>query len=454
MGARSVYPLLQRIIELALKRIRNVLYVFFVATVTAGATWVGKITASLSEEGSGGILQVFQGLQNPRSQFPDKDRINILLVGKDYNRDNKGMEYTKNSRSDTIMMLSVDLNEKTIGAVSIPRDTKVRAPDGKTGKINGTFARGGIDLLSETLYEMFAVRFDYKVVIKPDAVKEIVDALGGVEVETIDEMKYDDNWGNLHIDLPKGRIRIDGQQAIGFARFREVNRYRMNERGQMIPLRNVKSSEEEGDGRRMARQQQLIRALVSEANRAGNLWKADSVIDTGFKQLETDFKRIQLLALSTLFKGAREGQIFTTTLEGSDSMEGGSYYMILDDERAKATVDYVIKGDEAAGNRMVRIAVYNASGVSGAARLLADRLKQEGYSARSVGNTEVVETTQVYFHKAAIKPRAEKIKGLMGGGDLVKTSEQDTARKKLGLPSDDVIIVVGPDLATQIVARA
>ncbi len=436
-----------------MKRFRAVIYVLYLASVTACATWVGKITTSLSEDGSGGILQVFQGLQNPRSQFPDKDRINILLVGKDYNRDRKGMEYTKNSRSDTIMMLSVDLENKSIGAVSIPRDTKVRAPDGRTGKINGTFARGGIDLLSETLKEMFDVDFDYRVVIKPDAVKEIVDALGGIEVETIDEMHYDDNWGNLHIHLPKGRIRIDGQQAIGFTRFREVNRYRMNERGQLIPLRNVKSSEEEGDGRRMARQQQLIRAMVAEANRAGNLWKADSVIDTGFKQLETDFKRIQLLALATLFRGAREGQIFTTTLEGTDSTEGGAYYMILDEERAKATVDYVIKGDEAAGNRMVRVAVYNASGVSGAARLLADRLKDAGYSARSVGNTENVETTQVYFHKAAIKPRAEKIRELAGGGELVKTSEQDTAKKRIGLPSDDVIIVVGPDLATNIVAR-
>lgn len=425
----------------------------YLAVVTAGATWVGKVTASLSEEGSGGILQVLQGFQNPRSQFPGKDRITILLVGKDYNRDRKGMEYTKNSRSDTIMMLAVDLEAKTIGAVSIPRDTKVRAPDGRVGKINGTFARGGIDLLSETLYDMFGVRFDYHVVIKPDAVKEIVNALGGVEVETIDEMHYDDNWGNLHIHLPKGRFRINGEQAIGFTRFREVNRYRMNERGQMIPLRNVKSSLEEGDGRRMARQQQLIRAMVAEANRAGNLWQADDVIDTGFRQLETDLKRIQLLALSALFRGAKESQIMTSTLEGTDSMEGGAYYMILDEERARATVDYVIKGDEAAGNRMVRVAVYNASGVSGAARRLADRLKEAGFSARSVGNAESVDTTQVYFHKAAVKERAQRIRDLAGGGQLVKTTEEDTLKRRLGSPSDDVIIVVGPDLASQIVAR-
>jgi len=436
-----------------LKRLSAVvLYVLYLAFVTASATWVGKINKSLSEDGSGGILQVWQGLRDPLSQFPSKDRINILLVGKDYNRDRKGMEYTKNSRSDTIMMLSVDLVNKKIGAVSIPRDTKVRAPDGRTGKINGTFARGGVDLLAETLKEMFDVDFDYTVVIKPDAIEEIVNALGGVSVETIDEMHYDDNWGNLHIHLPKGPIRIDGKQAIGFARFREVNVFRMDARGRLIPIRGVQHSKEEGDGRRMARQQQLIRAMVSEANKPGNLWKADSIIDTGFKQLETNFKRIQLLALATLFRGAADGAMDTVVLEGEESTQGGAFYILLDENRARATVDWIIKGDETAGRRMVRVAVYNATDIPGAARKLADKLKEEGYDARSVGNCDAVEKTEVLFKKAAIESRAESIAHTAGGGAIRKATEEEVLERRLGRDSDDVIVVVGPDLAPTLIA--
>lgn len=436
------------------KRLGAVMYVFYLALVCAGATWVGKVNQSLSEDGSGGILQVWQGLRDPISQFPGDKRINVLLVGKDYNRDSKGMEYTKNSRSDTIMMMSIDLESKKIGAVSIPRDTKVRAPDGRTGKINGTFARGGIDLLSETLKEMFDVEFDYTVVIKPDAVREIVDALGGVTVETIDEMHYDDNWGNLHIHLPKGRIHINGEQAIGFTRFREVNVFRPDARGRLIPIRNVQHSKEEGDGRRMARQQQLIRSMVAAANNPSNLWKADQIIDTGFKQLETNFKRIQLLALATLFRGAEEGAIHTVTLEGTDSTEGGAFYILLDEARAKATVDWVLKGDEEAGNRMIRVAVYNATDVKGAARMLADKLKEAGFDARSMGNAEAIPATEVLFKKASVESRANKIAGLAGGGAVRKATEVEVLERKLGLESDDVIIVVGPDLASQLVARA
>lgn len=428
-------------------KLKAVAYIAFLGMVTAGATWVGKVTSSLSEEGSGGILQVFQGLSDPRSQFPSQDRFTILLVGKDYNRDKKGIAYSKNARADTIMLMSVDLERREIGAVSIPRDTKVRAPDGRTGKINGTMSRGGIELLSETIEEMFDVNIDYHVVIKPDAVKEIVDSLGGVEVETIDEMKYDDNWGGLHIDLPKGRFRIDGEQAIGFTRFREVNRYRMDARGRLIPLRNVRPSLEEGDYRRMARQQQLIRAMVSEANRAGNLWRADDVIDTGFRQLETNFKRLQLMALAQLFRGAGDDMIHTETLEGSESTEGGAFYIVLDEDRSQATVDWLVKGDMSARNRLVRVAVFNASGIPGAARRLAERLRDAGYDARSVGNAEPSESTAIYYMKASIEDRAKAILSLAGGGDLYKQTELERQDTRLGSLNDDVVIVIGPDVA-------
>ena len=81
------------------------------------------------------------GLLSPdtdKAQFPGKNRVNILLIGKDYNRDKKGMEYTKGARSDSIMVMSLDLDSGKVSALSIPRDTKVTADDGQTGKINGT----------------------------------------------------------------------------------------------------------------------------------------------------------------------------------------------------------------------------------------------------------------------------------------------------------------------------
>jgi LCP family protein required for cell wall assembly len=204
---------------------------------------------------SGGVVSFLETIKNPKARFNGKSRVNILLVGKDYNRDSKGMPITRAyfidpktgkrgyrniARADTIVVMSCDLDNGKVSAISIPRDTRVTARDGKTGKINATYARGGSKLLRETVEDLTGITPDYVIAIKPDAIREIVSILGGVDVETIDQMKYDDNWGNLHIDLPKGKQHLTGDQAVGFARFREVKP-------------GTKHSAEEGDARQRQR---------------------------------------------------------------------------------------------------------------------------------------------------------------------------------------------------------
>ena len=135
-----------------------------------------------------------------RDQFPGKNRINVLLIGMDYSylwtkRDPKlsGARYTKNSRADSIMMMSLDLDNGKVSALSIPRDTRITAPDGRTGKINGTFSRGGAPLLRQAVTNLLGVAPDYYIAVKPDAVRDMVNALGGVNVQTKDAMEYNDS---------------------------------------------------------------------------------------------------------------------------------------------------------------------------------------------------------------------------------------------------------------------
>ncbi|MER3461543.1 MAG: hypothetical protein C4342_00465 [Armatimonadota bacterium] len=202
--------------------------------VLVGVGWVYKTVSGVAGNASPATL--FRIVQQPRDFFLGKERVNVLIVGKDYNRDARGMPYTKNARADTVMLLSLDLARRQAAAVSVPRDTYVVAPDGVGGKINGTFSRGGVELLKQTLERTFDLTIDHHVVIKDTAIKNIVDALGGVWVETIDEMHYDDNWGGLHIHLPKGRQFINGEQAVGFVRFREVNTYKLDRWGNRVPI--------------------------------------------------------------------------------------------------------------------------------------------------------------------------------------------------------------------------
>ena len=260
-----------------MKWVKGILYCLFLVVcmaIGAGGRLFMNVVESVGGKGAN-PLEILGTMTNPRQEFPGKNKLTILLVGQDYNRDRKGMPYTKNSRADTIMMLAVDLDRKSVRACSIPRDTYVQAADQLTGKINGTLARGGVDLLKRTLEQMFGVTIDNYVLVKPYAIREIVDAVGGVDVEAMDDMKYDDSWGQLHVDIPKGRHHLTGIQAEGFVRFRKMN----SGQGR---------SEEEGDLRRAARQQQVVRAMMVAATRTSNFLRADEIIDTGFEQIDTD----------------------------------------------------------------------------------------------------------------------------------------------------------------------
>jgi LCP family protein required for cell wall assembly len=372
-----------------------------------GAVWAYRLASKFVQSGTS-VADVWSGVRNPRAQF-QHGRPVILVVGKDYNHDRKGMAYTKDARADTIMLLAADLNTAKLTGVSIPRDTKVTAPDGITGKINATLQRGGVDLLRQTIASEFGVNADYYVVLKADAVKAMVDAVGGVEVEAIDDMFYEDSWGGLKIDLKAGRQRINGEQAVGFVRFRKTGEHRIGPDGQKIPVR-MPSSKEEGDIRRTERQQQLIRAVAGEALRPQNLWRAPELVETAFGQIETNLTRTQALALATIFKSSGGSSLAGATIPGEDQMDGGIYYWNPDRERASLTFRWLLLGDEMAGRKLTRIAVYNGSKERRAASHAAEALANLGFSAFAAGRARDREpVAEVVFRKAAYEDAAREI---------------------------------------------
>ena len=441
-----------------------------VLALGVAALVLGKGVSMLNNIGGGSIrpTEWWALYQNPRDFFPGQDRVNIVLIGKDYNRDSKGMPYTKGARADTILLLSLDLAREQVSALSIPRDTRITAPDGQTGKINGTFARGGPELLSESIEKLIGVKPDYHIALKPDSVREIVDLLGGVEVETIDAMEYNDWWGKLFVKLPKGPQRISGEQAVGFTRFREADIYQRNPDGSPVlgrgglPLRKRRSeivhSKEEGDFRRMARQQQLIRALIAEGKKPNNLLKADKVIDAALGTVDTNLNRKQIFALAAMFRDARTEEMVTASLLG-EGTRGGTYFFLPDEDRNKHLVAWVLKGDEQAANRLTVVEVQNGTKVVGVAGRITTLLRDEGYDARNGGNAPRAEeaaggewaATRVVYRKAAVQARAQRIARLLGTENVVKeVADAASPNGAGGEDGADVTVVLGRDVAAQL----
>lgn len=145
----------------------------------------------------------------------------VLIIGLDDTRDGTGPR-----RSDTIILLGARLDGSGSTLLSVPRDAWVNIP-GYHGvrKINAAYALGGDELLRTVLgrEEILEADLPYHLIIDSNTVRAVVDALGGIEVDVPHAMDYDDDWGNLHIHLKAGRQVLNGEQAVGFLRWRKNN---------------------------------------------------------------------------------------------------------------------------------------------------------------------------------------------------------------------------------------
>ena len=176
------------------------------------------------------------------TQVFGKPNLRILVMGLDENWSNSDEVYTAGARTDTLLGVNIDLANKQVNVLSIPRDVWVYIPKSGYGKINEAFGDGGPLRTEATVVKNFATPpFDYYLVLKIDATKNIVDALGGLDVNVEKNMDYDDSWGHLHIHLKKGMHHLNGDEVVGYIRFRH---------------------DPEGDLGRMRRQRQVIQILA------------------------------------------------------------------------------------------------------------------------------------------------------------------------------------------------
>ncbi len=367
-------------------------------------------------------------LMDPRTQFPARDRINVLCVGLDRNifttRNPKlkhlnGMPYTKGARSDVLMVVSLDLANQRVGIYSIPRDTRVLLPRRRNySKINEAHAAGGVDLTKETVEEFLGIPIDYHVVIKQEAVSSIVDALGGLELDVAKDMNYDDDWGQLHIHLQEGRRILNGSQVVGFMRFRH---------------------DAEGDLGRIRRQQQVIQTLAARAKDPSVVLKADGVITAIREHVETNLRPEQQLALAHLFHRLDTASVQAISMPIADTAKiGGVDYIIRDEWKSEGAVKWLFYGDKEGLNRLITVKLLNQSGSRRTYQRVAKLLAHHGFELVRAGRADgdPLPSTRV-IQNSKLRGAARRVLEALGlSGDVER---EDGDRR-------DVTIYLGKDL--------
>ena len=156
---------------------------------------------------------------------------NILLTGTDARPGEKA------SRTDSMMILTIDNKNKSVKLTSLARDTYVQLPGKHKSKLNTAYFWGQEPMLFETIENEFGINLDKIVQVDFNALMSIVDVLGGVEVNipqnNLSEInKYARESYNLYTSSSKGEFKqitssgkqlLNGYQALGFSRVRKVD---------------------------------------------------------------------------------------------------------------------------------------------------------------------------------------------------------------------------------------
>ena len=172
-----------------------------------------------------------------------QSRYSFIVGGLDRRPEETGLAH----RTDSMMIVSIDPTTNSIGILSVPRDLMVRVPGyAKPMKINTTLPNGesqrigfGPTLLQQTVQYNFGIRVHNYVLMDFQALIDIVDIIGGVEITidyTIDDPKYPDmNYGFDPLFIPAGTHLLNGYDALRFARTRHGNNdMRRAERQQLV----------------------------------------------------------------------------------------------------------------------------------------------------------------------------------------------------------------------------
>lgn len=243
------------------------------------------------------------------------NRINILIVGCD--------EIENQGRADTIVLLSISPKTKNVLILSIPRDTRVEIPGRGMNKINHAYAFGGKELISKTVSSFLDIPINFYVIVDFIKFVNIIDELGGVEINIEKEMHYIDKAGGLNINLYPGKQILDGEKALQYIRFRHDNL---------------------GDLGRIKRQQKLVEALINKMMNLDSVKKIPLILEGLKTYLETDIKLQDAVALANLFKRVSQDKFIIETVQGNPVYINGISYLEPDTIEVQKKVKSLIYG--------------------------------------------------------------------------------------------------------------
>jgi LCP family protein required for cell wall assembly len=343
-------------------------------------------------------------------------RESILIMGSDARPD----ELTRGEvgRTDTMLLFVADRTTPRVAMVSVPRDLWVAIPGHGEERINAAYELGGSQSAKQTVSNLLAQRVDRYTLIGLQGVKDVVDAVGGVDI-TVPQAIHDDSYptddyGYQTVDIPAGRQHMDGDTALKYARTRH----------------------QDSDFGRIGRQQQVVVAVRNALLNPLSWPRIPAVAVAVSQSIKTDVTPLDAIAIAAAVlrdPGEPDRLVIDTTLVTPVTGIDGAYLLDPKPDLKPAVARFL---GSSAGS--VSIEVLNGSGVVGLASRTADRLAQRGFLIASVGDAPKPQAQTIVVAKPGARNVAEQVASAL---NIPASRVSESANSG----SAEIQLILGPD---------
>jgi LCP family protein required for cell wall assembly len=397
------------------------------------------------------ITQVF--VPTPQQVF-GKSNLLVLLEGVDYDYTANDIEFSQASRSDAIKAINIDFDGKSAYVISVLRDMEATLPNGSVRKINEAQSDGGVPEAEKVIAKFLGIPgFDRYVLLRIDATKDLINAIGGVDVyvKTSDclmyktgctggRVDYDDSWGHLHVHLTEGVHHLNGDQAVSYGRFRH---------------------DWCSDPCRVMRQNDVMIAVLNKVrgDKLNTLLHASAIMNVVHKDIQTNFTQNEMVTLASYLATVSQKNIHfdkTPYLGDEERADGDDLVpdrpaidkmvqtMLIAPPTAAPSPDAMALGS--IDPKSLRVDIENGSGISGVAKLVAAQLKKAGFVIGDVGNAPETHVTSEIDEHSATTFAGAKVRAALP----VAFAKVGVVGRPVptGSPAaSDVTVIIGSDLA-------
>lgn len=275
----------------------GIILVLFLAVVGMGAKLYWDVSKSMDK-----TYETVERSKKSQVNLNNKEPFSVLLLGIDTGDDGR----VEQGRSDTTIVATVNPRDKQTTLVSLARDTYVDIPgQGKQDKLNHAYAFGGASLAMDTVENYLNIPINHYVSINMAGLKELVNAVGGIEVNNNLTFSQDG------YDFTIGKISLDGEQALSYSRMRY--------------------EDPNGDCGRQERQRKVIEGIVQKVLSLNSVSNYQEILTAVSDNMKTDLSFDDMKKIALDYRSAF-GKVKQDQLQGTGFMQDGVSYQRVDEQ--------------------------------------------------------------------------------------------------------------------------